>query len=90
MKASELVKKLQENIKQFGDLEVTNECDNLITGVGKEIVLVGDGESHFCLEESCIDVDEFGACVDSYVTNDGMNEEEARKAALEELEEYYS
>lgn len=90
MRASELIKKLDENIKQFGDLEVTNECDNLITGIGKELVVVGDGESHFCLEESCIDVNEFGITVASYINNDDMDEEEARKMALKDLEEYYS
>lgn len=90
MKASELVKKLEENIKQFGDLEVTNDCDNLITGVAKQLVLVGDGKSHFSLEESCIDVDEFASCVAQHLIDDGLGEDEARKAALEELEEYYN
>ena len=89
MRASELVKRLQENIKQFGDLEVTNEVGNLITGVDKELVIIGDGVSHFELSESCIGVDEFSTFVGSYIA-EGMSEEEARKMALGELEEYYS
>ncbi len=86
MKASELVKKLQDTIKQFGDLEVTNESDSIITGVSTELVIIGEATSHFCLDESFIDVNEFKHCVDFHMAN-GMSEEEARKAAFGDLED---
>ena len=84
MRASELVKDLNIFVKKFGDLEVTNESGSIIKGISAELNVVGEGTSHFSLDESFVDIDEFGEVVNSYML-DGMSEEEARNAAFDEL-----
>ena len=84
MKASELIKKLNTFVKTFGDLEVTNEVGDIIKGVGAELNVAGEGTSHFYLDESFVYIEEFSSIVNGYM-EDGMSEEEARKAAFEEI-----
>lgn len=85
MKASELANNLNILLKKFGDLEVTNESGSIIKGVSAELNVIGEGTSHFCLNESFADIDEFGKIVNSYML-DGMSEEDARNAAFDELD----
>lgn len=53
MKASKLIKELQEKIAKYGDLEVTNSFDAVIEGV---VVNEGSTEDYFTLDDNNYDI----------------------------------